>query len=236
MGIAHADSRIVVYLAHPPKDLITALEREAKNMSLDGAINQMEALNPNYTSQKLLKSSLRSYFTPPLSGLVALYSGYMAMSDTDGLITFPLRHGSPKIYVALTPDVKVVTIKGNTFSHREFISDPNVPAQLFSFEMKQDEKKIWYWDVQEIPVPADKKINPLTLVILTYPKNIVVPQGHIMASENTQLILPRLYLVSRSNCEDALLRSIDTRRYFEPVMIQEQKSSDFCIQKMITNL
>lgn len=234
--IVMADSRIVVYLTHAPNDLVTDIERENKNVSLETAINQMDELSPTYTSQKMLKSSMRSVFNPPLSGLVAIYGGYVDVSDPDGLISFPLRHGTPKLYVAITPDTKLVMIKGNTFSHREFVADSSVPKQLFSFELKQDDKKIWFWNVQEVQIPADRKINPLTLTILTYPKNIVVPTGDIIATENSQLVLPNLYLVSRSNNEDALLRSIDNRRYLEPITVEQKKAGDTVMQKMITNL
>ena len=229
-----ADNRIIVYLRHAPADILRAVEQEAKNMGLAQKIEQMDTQPPGMGSQKMVKYALRSHMQPELSGFVAVYAGYMDISNPDGLIAFPLRHATPKIYLAISSGIQLATIKGETFSHREFVL--NQPTQVYEFELKKDEKQHSFWDVKEVPAPADKKVNPLSVVILTNPQNIFLPQGQFLSTENVQLILPDIYVIGRANNEAALLHSLDLRRYFEPIVDEEKKSGDTNIQKMLTNI
>ncbi len=231
-----ADNRIILYLSHAPVGARAQAEQEAASSSLAQKIAHMETKSPGTISQKMVKRSLKSNLKPKLSGLVALYGGYMDISDPDGLIAFPLRHATPKLYLAITPRITLANVKENTYSHREYVSDNDSPVALYVCELKQDEKKNSYWEIQEAKMPEDKKINPLTVVILTSPKNIFVPTGHFLTTQNPQLILPDLYVIGRSSTDDALLQSLDIRQFFEPVSAQQKKASDNALQKMISNL
>ncbi len=229
-----ADNRIVMYLKHAPADILRDVEQEAKNMGLAQKIEKMDAQPPGMNSQKMVKYALRSHMKPELSGFTAVYGGYMDISDPDGLIAFPLRHATPKIYLAISPGMQLINIKGETFSHREFVL--NQPLQIYEFELKKDEKQNSFWDVKEVPAPADRKINPLSVIILTNPQNLFVPQGHFLSTDNVQLILPDIYVIGRAHNEAALLQSLDLRRYFEPTVDEEKKATDTSTQKMLTNL
>jgi hypothetical protein len=234
IGSLQADNRIIVYLQHAPDKVISQAEQEAKDTSLATKIASLETKTPGKLGYSMFKNSLRAYFKPQLSGFVGIYGGYLDISDPNGLLSYPLRHTTPKIYVAITPTIHMVDIKGNTFSHREFVLGE--PVSYYSFEMKEDEKKNSFWDVKEIPVPADKKINPITLVILSNPKNIYIPKGQFIITPNVQLVLPSIYVVGRNNNDAALLNMLDIRRYFEPIKFEEKKATDLSFQKMITNL
>ena len=100
----------------------------------------------------------QAWLTPKLSGFIAIYAGFMDISDRDGLISFPLRHVSPKINVAVTEQINLIKVKENTISHREFLPQNQVPSKLYSFERKEDidpkdpTKKTTYWSVKEIPI------------------------------------------------------------------------------------
>lgn len=233
-----ADNRIIIYLKHAPEAVLQEAELEAKKSGLIEKIkNNIDTATPGQNSQKLTHNALRSYMKPPLSGLVAQYGGYTDMSNVDGLISFPQRHAAPKLYLAITPEVGMVKIKDNTYSHREYIDDPKIPVQLYQFQLKQDEKKHWYWDVTEEKIPTDKKVNPLTVVILTDPKNIYVPVGHFQTTHNTQLIIPDIYLIGRLHNEEILLRHlVNWEHVFESIAIEQKRASDYAIQTIITNL
>jgi hypothetical protein len=231
-----ADNRIVLYLKHAPAEALAQAEKDAFKQSLATRIAQLDNKTPGELSRSAIKYSLKANTMPPLSGFVAVYAGYMDISDMDGLLAFPLRHAIPKVFIAITPEIKLVNIKGNTFSHREFINDQNNPCQLFMCEIKQDEKNYRYWEVNEIEIPADKKINPLTVVLLTHPENIFIPTGIFMATPNAQMILPDIYVIGRKNNEDALLKSLDIRRYFEQITIEQKKAAETSVQQMITNI
>lgn len=234
--IIHADNRIIVLIKHAPGNVLQAAEQEANQMNLADKIAAMEIHAPSAVSQKMVKYALRASLRPNLGGIVAIYGGYMDISDRDGLISFPLRHITPKLYLAITPRIELINIKGNTFAHREYATDDQNPTNIYSFELKQDAKKYTYWDVQEEQVPQDKKINPITLVLLANPKNMYVPLGQFMTTPNVQLILPDIYITGQANNEQALLTALDIRRYFEPITIEQKKAGEMVLQKMITNL
>ena len=85
-------------------------------------------------------------------------------------------------------------------------------------------------------MPKNKKINPITVIILAKPKNLFVLEGDFMAAKNVQLILPNIYVIGNKDKEKILLKMLDIKRYFERIKAKEKKASDTSMQKMITNL
>jgi len=231
-----ADNRIILYLKHAPDQVLSDVEKEIKTSNLSQKIEQMEQQTPGTNSQKIMKYSLKTQLKPLLSGFAAIYGGYLDISDHDGLLSFPLRHSTPKIYIAITPKINLVNVKENTFSHREFIATADCPTSLYLFERKVDEKQNSYWDVKRQDIPADKKVNPLTIVILTTPGNLYVPEGHFFATDNAQLVLSDIYVIGRAQNEDAVLQSLDLSRFFEPITSEQKKATDNLMQKLITNI
>lgn len=231
-----SDNRIILYLKNIPESMQKEISQEADQKDIAPKITKIDALMPGQISKKLVKKALQSHIKPHLSGLMAIYGGYADISNHQGLISFPLRHITPKLYLAITPTINLVKIKGNTFSHQEFVTQDQNSIALYSFELKKDEKQNSYWDVKEEKIPENKKINPITMVILTNPKNLFVPCGTFFTSPNIQLVLPDIFVISRSSNEHALLQALDLSRYFEPIAIEQKKVSDYAIQIMITNI
>jgi len=182
----NADSRIILYIKTPPTNIVkNAIKASKKDLHID------KKMAPG---QKIIRVKAGEFFTPKLSGFLSVYAGFMDISDKDGLISFPLRHSKPKIYLAITKDIKIVKVKENTISHKEFL--PDLQVKLYSFEKKDSidpkdpTKKTLYWSVNEIQGKNEKKVNPLTIVILTDPSNIYVPTGDFLSMESPHLILP----------------------------------------------
>ena len=234
--ILQADTRIIMYLSHAPDSVLTEVEKEATQQGLAEKIASLETKEPGQISQKMVKYALNRYTKPVLSGFQTWYAGYSDISNNDGLISFPLRHATPKVYIAITPTIDLKMVKGHTASNQEFISTKPEDVALYSLTLKQDEKQNSFWEVIQEQVPENKKINPLTIVILTKPKNILIPTGHFWTQINQQLILPSVYVLARSENEELLLKSLDMGRYFENIMTDEKKVSEFSTQTMITNL
>jgi len=264
----------MLFLKNAPEESLAGAIAEAeqkKTATLD-KLAVMDQQTPYFNSIKNLKNAIRSQLIQKLSGFLAIYSGYMDYSDAQGLIFFPLRHANPKLYVAITPDINLIKVKGETMSHREFIMDANNPVKLYSCERKQEEikkpgqqaqpgttpppqipgiptlpglpgapgavppvAKRFYWEIQEIAPPADKKINPLTIVLLTKPSNIYVPVGNFLAADSPHLVLPDFYVTGKVDNEEILLKAIDYGNYFEKINTEEKKS-DTSMQKMISNI
>jgi hypothetical protein len=225
------DNRIILYLKHAPEEIIKESIAEAKKQNL---FEHLEEKTPGKINHKLMKGAFRKYFTPKLSGFIATYSGYMDISNKDGLLMFPLRHATPKIYIALSPAIELVKVLGETISHRQFTL--NTESKLYLFERKLDKKKNAYWDVAEAKVPSDRKINPITLVIFAKIKNVVVPEGDFLTTESSHLILPDIYVTGNFDQEKILLHALDLKRYFETITADEKKAGENALQKMVTNL
>jgi hypothetical protein len=234
-----ADNRIVLYVRHAQPDILKAAEQEAKRISLAEQVRKFELQTPQPYNGSMPPFSLNRYMTPSAGGIISLYAGYRNSATSDGLISFPLCHTSPKIYIAITPQVRLVNVMGNTYSHREYITEyinnQENPVQIYLFERKQDAKKLFYWDVQAVPVPADKVVNPITIVILAHPDNIYVKKEQSLATDNVQLTLPDIYLLSpidpRIN-----LQFMDIAYLFEPITIEQKKVADTTTQQMIMNI
>jgi hypothetical protein len=264
-----ADNRIMVFLKNAPEEAIAGAIADAQQQNVLTKLDQMDAQIPSFNSIKNLKNAIKAHLIQKLSGFISLYGGYMNYSDSNGLISFPLRHATPtKLYIALTPEIHLEKVRGETVSHEEFVpefivNDQN-PTKLYSFERKLDEKKpaapgapatapapatppaggeakpeekkMAYWEVKEIPIPENKKINPLTIVILTKPKNIYIPVGKFLTIESTHLILPDFYVLGNVDNENIAFKTLEYSRHFERITTEEKKASDTNVQKMILNL
>jgi len=210
-----ADNRIVVNFCHPPQNITKDMaQEEAKKKELEKIKKNIATKTPGQNSIKIVKNAIFKKLNPPLSGIIGLYGGYWGVSNAMGILSFPLRHATPKLFLAITPTITPVKIKGSTISHLEYITSNN-PTKLYACEMKKDEKQTSYWEIKETQIPTDKRVSPLTVIILANPENFIVPTGSIMASENVQLIVPNIYVISRSSIESAVLRNLDIFRYFE---------------------
>ncbi len=230
-----ADTRIVIHLTHAPEEVIRNIEQEYKTARDPHKILGTD-ITPSELSTKQLKSSIRKHLTPALSGFMTIYGGYIDVSDPDGLISFPLRHDEPKLYIAITPEVKLVNIRGKTFSHQEYIVNEQNPVKLYSFEKKQDEDKKSYWDVQEITAPEDKAIDHITTIILSKPKNLFIQTGHFFTVAGEQFVLPPIYVLGNKDKEKILLKTLDLQNYFERIKIEKKKPTENTEQKLITNI
>jgi hypothetical protein len=233
-----ADNRIVLYVKHAPPDVLMAAEQEAKRISLAEQVRKFELQTPP-PYNGVAPFSLNRYMTPSVGGILALYAGYRDTSTGDGLISFPLCHTAPKVYIAITPQIRLVNVMGNTYSHREYVTEyinnQENPVQIYLFERKQDAKKLFYWDVQAVPVPADKIVNPITIVILAHPDNIYVKKEASLATDNVQLVLPDIYLLSPIDPQ-INLQFMDIAYLFEAITIEKKKVADTTSQRMIMNI
>jgi len=279
--LLQADNRIMIFLKNAPEDAIQGAIQDTMNDPSTGQtyildkLAGMDQQTPSYNSIKNIKNALRSSLLQNLSGFLGIYAGYFGYSDRSGLLEFPLRHATPKVYIAITPKINMIKFKGETIAHREFIAENDNPTKLYMCELKheailkpgeqppvpgaqaapapatppatpdqpaatpgdaQKPAQRFYWDIQEIAVPNDKKINPLTVVILTKPKNIYVRVGQFLAAESPHLVLPEFYVMGNVDNSEALLRALDYGNYFETISIEEKKSSDTTFQKMISNI
>jgi hypothetical protein len=168
---------------------------------------------------------------PKLNGIPSLYGGYVDYSDHDGTIEFPLLHREPKIYLVITDDIELVTVLGNTVSHKNFVKSAS--TRIYLFERKKN-NTTFYWRVTEEKIPPHNRISPLSIVLLTKPRNIVVPTGDFISVQSPNLVFPDVYLVGNTNNVHSLNNFLDIRRYFEQIEV-EQKVTKKRKKRLIKN-
>jgi hypothetical protein len=231
-NIAKADNRIIEYLKNAPPAIINQIIKYAETENLQ---NKIQAIKIKHTDKTALKGEFKKLLTPKLSGFFAIYAGYMDISNKDGLIQFPLRQAATKLYVAFTEKINLIKVKDNTFSHRQFANPQKHPTKLYLYEKQEDEKKNKFWNVQEVPLPEDRKINPLTLIIFTQPTNVFVKTGAFICSSSQHMVLPEIYVIDTQDQALSALNILKVKRFFEPVNLEEKPATEKSTQGIATN-
>jgi|SaaInlLV_10m_DNA_2_1039722.scaffolds.fasta_scaffold00141_27 hypothetical protein len=226
---------ITTYLKHPSQEVIQSVQKELlkdKERQNIGEQDPAEVIK-NSIARKLEDISL------PLSGFVVLYGGYVDYSNSDGRIAFPLKHAESKVYVVVTPNIKPKRVYSHTVAHLEYkLPDKKTPVKIYLFERKKDAKleNTFYWHVEEQSKPENKMINSISVILLTNLENIYIPEGDFMTSDNTNLVLPNIYVVGNIKTEHSIFNFMDIEHYFEPIEVNEKKENKKKIkQQIITN-
>lgn len=250
--VVHADTRLMLYFTHLPQSEISAIKaelnkalraprhaRDERDVEAPQGERDLVAImeqngTPGSLAQNQVDQAFKQYLTPKLSGFPLLYAGYITVTGDDGLAIFPLRHAQQKLYIAVTPDIKMIHVKGSSFSHAEYSPDRNTPLALYKCERLEDEKKDSYWKVTKIEKPDSMRINPITVVILTHPDNIFIEPKDLKSPAGEQIVVPPIRVIGNQDKELVSLRLIDLGRYFEKVRIEQKRANDTTVQKITT--
>ncbi len=182
---------------------------------------QQTISTPGKISYKIVKGQTPDYQT----GILVTYSGYLVVSNMLGQITLPRLTQKPVLNILITEQIEPVMMIGNTVHHWEL--SKNTPAQMYSLERKEDaQTKLVYWEYQETALPTDNIIPLNTIVILTKPKNIVVPLGITLTDTSQQWILPTLFARKNINTLEPALSALKVRQFFGPINVVRKKASD----------
>lgn len=150
-----------------------------------------------------------------VSGIFSSYAGYLAVSDPNGQVSFPLRHSKPVTYYVVTPEIFPVIMFGNTINHWELIK--NKPAHVYKLEKKKDEElNEYYWETTQLPLPEDKKISKKAVIIFANPNKVYIPEGITPTKEFPQLILPDIYIKKGLSKVPEALYVLTIRQFFAP--------------------
>lgn len=163
---------------------------------------------------KIAKERLKSLGTNPTNkGILSTYAGFLAMSNNDGQTTFARKHVLPVIYLLITNKITPVMMAGNTIHHWEI--EQNTPAKMYKMERLHDEsEEVYYWLVQEVPLPANNRIPLESITVLAKPKHIYVPEGITLAQNSPNLILPSIYIKKGIKINTNALYMLNLRQFF----------------------
>ncbi len=230
-----ASNQLIIQLSNLPATMMKQLEqdyeatRDPKKLTIAGT-------TPAATSKLMVQATIRRYLHPSLSGFEAFYAGQRIISDNDGCIKFGLHHSKPLVYLAITQDINLLKIKGNTIKQEEFSKEPTMRVSYYSFECKDDDENksnktaatTKFWRVTKLEKPTRDEINKLTVIILSNPDNFYIPVGDFIIPGSTEhLILPAIHVIGSTDNESSILQSLDIDNYFERLPPEkEQKSGD----------
>src|SRR5579862_4552201 len=128
-----------------------------------------------------------------ISGIFATYGGYLTTSDNNGMLSFPRKHENPTINILITQQITPSVMTENTLHHWEL--EAGVPAKMYTATRQQDTvADLFYWDVQEAPLPEDNRIPLDAIIIFAKPKHIYVPIGITPTKNKPNLILPDIFV------------------------------------------
>ncbi|MBT4594899.1 hypothetical protein HOD08_03405 [bacterium] len=252
---------LVMRLAHPPSEEIA---KTAQRLHKEKALEKIEKFGkiaPEKFVYKTVKGLIREQSTPGLSGVLTMYGGYFTHSDKEGIVEFPLRHEAPKVYLVITPRLKLARLGEETISHMH-VPKPKVieskndkatelkhdadflkiyegeKAKFYTLEQKKDKSEVDFWEIKETPIPETRRISKLSLVILANPRNFFVRTGDFMRNTTDHMVLPPVYMIGKKYNDRVLLSHLRLTRYFEEVEMSTQKAKSGekeIVQKAIAN-
>lgn len=232
-GNLHNNSVNMLLKLPEPKIIREAKKSLASDPEISKNLNKLHSKDASGVGKKLLKNGFKKLL-PKVSGFVGLYGGYVDYSGKNGTLSFPLLHNEPKIYLAITNKLDMLNVFGETIANR--VIAKNASAELYLFERKENGDKTLYWKVSKQKVPRNRKINAISVVLLTKPKNIVVPTGDFITTDNINLVSPSIYVVGNLDQAKTLLNFMNMRKYFEQIDWKKKIEKDTVVQKLMQNL
>ncbi len=245
LGRGASGATMMIRISLPPDFVVKSAEQEFAKEKYQEKINQIGSISPEKFVRKFLKKATRSHKNHGLSGIPAVYRGYVSYSDTEGIITFPLKHDEPETYIAITPQLKLVPLYQQTMSRMSIAPEAetippgtpaapttsahaidfpaifkSLPVQIYNFSLKTENPDKPNWIIKKTDVPQDGAISNLGIAIEANPNNFFVPTGTFSGIKSNHMILPTIYLLGRKYNDKVLLNTLKLSQYFEPVSFE----------------
>ena len=187
-------------------------------------LNDFSTINRAFKKPgKLAKYSAKAIIeSAPVAGIIATYGGYIASSNYNGEISFPRKHQNPAVTIIVTPEIIPIPLFENTILQWKLV--PNVSAQLCTCELRyNDDKKQYYWNIEEGSLPDDGVIPLSAILIIAKPKNIVMTLGQTTTNDTANLVLPDVYVKKGIDITRNSAYMLTISHLFKVVHTQEMK-------------
>lgn len=213
----------------------------------------IESVKKELSSEEKAALNVEKECEPSLSGIPCIYGGYYALSKEDGRVALPLRQVAKKIYLVITPSIRLAALQGETKSNveLELINEKKAVigagARIYLCEQKTESAgdakapnspetkgtgETTYWSISEQNV-LPSKLSPLSLVIIAQPSNLVVKTGDFMTEPGSHFVLPAIYVVGQTSRE-SLAGFAEVKKYLEQIT-EASKQEDKKAQSTIEN-
>jgi len=159
-----------------------------------------------------------------VSGIFATYAGYLNLSGLDGMLTFPLKHSKPTVFILITNRIVPMPITSNTIHHWEI--KPGTPAALYRMEQIADPvRSELMWRTTKLELPTDNRIPPEAIIIIAKPTSIEVSTKDIVAQQGPHFILPDIQVKESINLLGNALYAVNLFHFFKPVPFAHKQTT-----------
>ena len=171
--------------------------------------------NPGKVSKKMLRYLTTDWNT----GIFVSYAGYLDISNQIGEVTFPRVQATADFYYIIVNTIEPIIMFPNTIHHLEV--PQGTAASCYHITQKKDpETQLSFWEIQNTPLPENRRIPLNALIIFAKPKNIFVPEGTILTQDDPQFVLPHVFAKKEINRAGNALFILTIRQFFG--LIKEQ--------------
>jgi hypothetical protein len=201
---------------------IKPLPKKQQDIFLEPSI-----FHPGRIHKKTIKKMIHHIKQPYV---FALYGGNIGVTDEKGEIIFPRKTQQPKINIFVTknPEPHFQAGLSNILFWR-VPRNEDVSRTIMTRE-KDPKTNITYWESTPATI-LDQRILPLhSIILLTDPKNIYIPEGITPASDSPHFILPTIYVKPTINPFDDALYAINKKLFFAPVRMLYKKDKQTTMQ------
>ncbi|MGC2310100.1 MAG: hypothetical protein WA432_00570 [Candidatus Babeliaceae bacterium] len=192
---------VITFFIRPEQDLLKNIEPE-------------DLLRKTITLGALDRFILKAKLAPALTqGVYFLYAGMVARSDSNGQVTFPRKNTKETIDIIITRSILPVFLRG-TIIHHFVVSEK---GQADHYRLTHSSEKPPLWQVEKLPLPMDRRISPLSLIIFAKPENIIIPEVDTITIPGPNLVLPFIYIKPSSMNSVNALTFLKVSKYFKPI-------------------
>jgi hypothetical protein len=160
--------------------------------------------------------------TPMIEGIVAVYGGYMGVSDYNGELSFPRKHQKMTVTILITPDIAPITLAENTVL--SWVRVPGAPAAMYESDMIYDQDTDeHYWQTRQVLLTEDISIPLSAITIIADPKNVIMHTEKIVTNDTANLIVPPLLVKKGMNVIENSLHMLTIRHLFKSIQTEENR-------------
>lgn len=150
---------------------------------------------PGYITHKIIRK-----YTDSIEGVMFLYAGNIAISNRWGQVTFPCLQQSRTMNILVTPTIEPSYILApSTIQSWNFQNSSNQKAWYTVTSEYDHETSLYYHMTQKTDGPSDNSIPLNTIILISNPDDVYIPQGATIIQQSSSLVLPDIF-IKRTFC------------------------------------
>ena len=164
---------------------------------------------PDYILNQIIKHYT---YTKEIPGVMCFYAGNIAFSDATGQVTFSRLQQDKEIYIIITPEILPAYILGPTTIHHWVLNPQYESAKYLITQTFDETTQLYYFETKKVAAPdpeaeapnpeaaapnpetADLNIPLNSIIIISDPQYVFIPEGATFTEYSPNLTLPNIYI------------------------------------------